>query len=110
MREAPLPRLEISRILPQQRWQNCSRHVVLDGPVRAVSTEALPVTGRPLPVAGLAVLRLADARQKAIPGDQNVIKRALRHNRELLLAREWRNLSGVFERQKVGQSVEQAIL
>src|ERR1700693_1660126 len=110
VQEASLSRLKITRILAQQRRQNRARHEVRNGPISGVRTESLSIAFRSLSITSLAILGLADARQKGIPGQLHRIERAAGHHLELLFSGEWRNLIGILQGQEVRQRVEESIL
>lgn len=76
MQESAFARLVKAGILPQQRWKSGARDEILDGAVGKGRPVALAIAGRTLPVSWLAVLRLADASEKAEPRVFNIVERA----------------------------------
>src|SRR5579864_3320295 len=110
MPKSPLTRLEKARILVQQGGKNKSGHVVLDGAVRKIRSVTLAITFGALPVTRFAVLRLADASQKSVPGDLNVVERTAGDYLEFLPDRERRDLSCIFQSQEIWQCVEQPVI
>lgn len=108
--EASFARLKEPGILMQQRRKHRACQEVFDRAVGHGSSETLSISGRALAIARLAVFCLADACEKSVPGILNVVKRAPRHDLELLPCSEWRNLVCVLQCQKVGEGIKEPIL
>ena len=101
MPESAVARLVKPGTLPERRWKNGTDHEILDGAVGEIGPEALAIAGRTLSVSCLAVLRLADGSEKAIPRVCNIIERTPGNHFEFLTCGEWRELCSILQRQKV---------
>ena len=75
--------------------KNGAGHEVLDGSVGGGRPKSFSVTRRSLAVAGLTIFRLADTRQKAVPGNLHVVERGSHHHAEFLSGGERRNVGAV---------------
>src|ERR1700722_207672 len=75
MQESAVARLVKAGILPQQRWKYGAGHEGLDGAIGKCRAVAFAITGRTVAVSRLAVLRLADAREQAVPRIDDIVER-----------------------------------
>src|SRR5258708_4982291 len=82
--ETSVAGLEEAGVLTQQSRKDRAGHEVLNRAVGEGRSEPFSVTGRTLAVAGLTVLRLADAREESVPGILYIVERTPHHDLELL--------------------------
>src|SRR5580704_7368762 len=110
MPETSFARLKKAGILAQYGRKDCTGHEVLNRAISKRRPESLSVAGGTLAVARFAVFSLADACQESVPGILYIVEGTPGHDLILLSRRERRNLVGVFQGQKVGQSIKEPVL
>ena len=109
-RKPSLGRLKEARVLMKKRRQNSLRHEVFDHSIGGRRSISLGIRQPALPVAGLAVLRLADPRQKRPPRILHGIERTPGHNRKFLLRCQRRNFPSIFDAQEIWQGIEKPVV
>src|SRR5271166_2569106 len=110
MHEPAVPQLVIPRVLTKQGGKNCAYHKIFDGPVRKRSPEAFGITLRALAKTGFAVFRLADTRQKAVPGNLDIVERTPEYDLEFLPRGERRQFASTFQRQEIRQRIKKPVV
>ncbi len=108
--ETSIAGLEEPGVLTQQRRKHCASQEVLKRAVGEGRSVPFSVPRRTLAVAGLTVLRLADACEKSVPGVLYIVERTPHHDLILLSRRERRNLVRLLQRQKVGQGKKEPVM
>src|ERR1700690_3496012 len=84
MPKSALALLKETRVLVEQGRENSLGHEVFDSAIGKGGSETLSIALGALSVAGFAVLSLAYAGQRSVPGDLDVVERAASHYLELL--------------------------
>ena len=110
MDKTALAHLIVARIFLQQRWIDRADHEIFIDAVEKTRSVTLGIAERSLPVAWVAVRRLADPRQQANVREFDRIEGASPLKIEFLLGCQRLDVFGIFNRSEIGLCEEQTIV
>jgi hypothetical protein len=98
--DSALARLEVTRVLMQDRREDRLRCEVLDRAIGEILCKPFRVSLRALSITRFAVIRLADTGLQAVPDEGDGVKRGPRGDFELLADTQRRRVVRILQREK----------